>query len=236
MSISLKEVEGFWSKVCFDPNYEPEGRYQTYRSLVFESMLDVLQNICPVARGILSEDEWKQVFWDFLRKAPPKSVVLRKLPYEASQYLKANPHPLSDRYPWLGELMEYEYLEVELRFAPEDHEKTPPGKLRLNPASALGLYTWPVHYISEDKHDPSTLPQAQYALFLWRHPESLEISFMEINPLVMALIQELQKAPQAPQDLLEKVGELMEIETSEAYFAEGQSLLENFKQKAILVP
>lgn len=235
MSLPLSQVETFWSQVCFDPDFKPEGRFQTYRELVFEGMLDVLQNICPVARGILSEEEWKQIFWDFLRKAPPQSVVLRRLPFEASQYLKANTHPLSKRYPWLGELMEYEYLEVGLRFAEEDQGSTPDGKIRLNPAHALGIYTWPVHFISEKNYDPNQLPRGEYSLLLWRHPESLEIKFMEINPLVRVLVQILESGPQKPDGLLRSVAQQMELEANSEYLTEGKELLENFSKKGILV-
>ena len=80
-TLSLNQVEEFWSKVCFDPDFKPEGRFQTYRGLVTDSMLDVIQNICPVARGILSTGEWEDIFWGFLQNSPPRSQILRKLPY-----------------------------------------------------------------------------------------------------------------------------------------------------------
>ena len=233
---SLQEVEAFWEKVCFDPNYQPEGRYQTYRELVFEGMLDVLQSICPVARGILSDEEWKQILWYFLKNSPPKSVVIRQLPYEASKYLRSQEHPFSEKYPWLGELMEYEYLEVKVRFAPEDEGRTPPGTLRLNPAHALGEYTWPVHFISEERYDPQELPRSDFFLFLWREPKELDVKFMEINPLVAALIHRLKQGPQESEGLLQAVAQDMGIEVSEEYLSEGRGLLKNFVKEGILIP
>jgi len=233
---SLQEVEAFWEKVCFDPNFQPEGRYQTYRELVFEGMLDVLQSVCPVARGILSDEEWKEILWNFLQNSPPKSVVIRELPYEASQYLKSQEHPFFEKYPWLGELMEYEYLEVQVRLAPEDEAKTPEGQLRLNPAYALGEYTWPVHFISEDRFDPKDLPRSDFYLFLWREPKELEVKFMEVNPLVAELIRQLRKGPQEPEKLLLAVAQKMGIEVSEEYLSEGKGLLTNFIGEGILLP
>jgi hypothetical protein len=231
---TLREVETLWEKVCFDPDYRPEGRLQTYRELVLAGMLDVLKTICPVANGILSSEEWRTVFWKFLREAPPKNVVIRQLPYEASQNLKNHPHPFQESYPWLGELMEYEYLEVRVGFAPEDTEPVPPGQIKLNPAHALGRYTWPVHFISEQYHDPKKLPRGDYFLFLWREPQELKVQFMEINPTVVALLEHLQVGPEIPQDLLAQVAEQMNLEPTAAYLEEGQRLLENFIAKGIL--
>lgn len=231
---SLKDIEAHWEKVCFDPQFQPEGRYQTYRNLVFSGMLDVLQSICPVARGILSDAECRVVMQEVLLKAPPQSVVIRQLPYEASQYLKTHPHELSEKYPWLGELMEYEYLEVGVRFAPESCPEGPRGSLSLNPAHALAQYSWPVHFISETHFDPEKLPQGRYYLFLWRHPETLEVKFMEVNPLVAALFQVLEQGPLGETPLLSQVAELMELEPSEEYLSEGRELLKDMVSKGIL--
>src|SRR4051812_24088362 len=92
---TLQETENLWKKICFDASFKTRGRYQVYRELVFERMFEVLMNICPVARSILSKKEWTQVVWDFLRHAPPQSVILRQLPWELAQYLKSHIHPLS---------------------------------------------------------------------------------------------------------------------------------------------
>ena len=231
---SLKEIEAHWERVCFDPNYQPEGRYQTYRELVFSGMLDVLQSICPVARGILTEEEWQRVLHEFLRKAPPRSVVIRQLPFEASQYLKSHSHCLSESYPWLGELMEYEYLEVAVRFAPEQSSVGPAGTWSLNPAHALGQYTWPVHFISETRHNPESLPRGEYFLFLWRHPESLQVKFMEVNPLVAALFRTLQSGPAEEGALLIQVARSVGLQPNPEYLAEGADLLKGLADKGIV--
>lgn len=232
---SLQEVESLWEKVCFDPEFQPEGRYKAYRGLVFEGMLEVLQNICPVARGILSEEEWGVVFWDFLKKSPPNSVVIRQLPYEASQYLRTHDHPLSEKYPWLGELMEYEYLEIGVRFSPEDREEVPPGLLKLNPAHALGEYTWPVHFISEDNFSPDKLPRGEFFLFLWREPETLEVEFMEVNPLVAGLLRQWVEGPRELDSLLKEVAEEGGLDATEEYLREGRRMVEGFIKQGIVL-
>lgn len=232
---TLQEVETLWERVCFDPDYRPEGRLKTYRELVLAGMLDVLKTICPVANGILSAEQWRKIFWEFLREAPPKNVVIRQLPYEVSQYLRNHVQPFQKTYPWLGELMEYEYLEVRVRFAPEDSEPAPIGQIKLNSAHALGRYTWPVHFISEGYHDPNKLPRGDYFLFLWREPHDLKVKFMEINPLVVALLEQLQLGPEIPQDLLAEVAGKMKLEPTAPYLEEGHRLLENFIAKGIII-
>jgi hypothetical protein len=230
----LKQVEAFWEKVCFDPHYEPSGRFRTYRDLVFEGMLEVVQNICPVTRSILSDEEIKKLFWDFLLASPPQSPVLRNLPWEVSQFLRRQGHPLLEEYPWLGELMEYEFLEIEVRFAEEGTGVVPPGAVALNPAHALGEYTWPVHFIDAKNHDVRVLPRGEFYLFLWRDPQSLEVKFMELNNLVAALIRQLKQGPMNIENLLEQTAKEVGIPLSGEYFQEGQSLIVDFLTQGIL--
>ncbi|HEX5034706.1 MAG TPA: putative DNA-binding domain-containing protein [bacterium] len=231
----LEQTEKFWAKICFEGAYKPKGRYQVYRELVTERMLDTLKNISPVARSLLSEKEWWVLFWAFLKKAPPKSEILRQLAGEFSAYLKARRHPLAKKYPYLGELLEYEYLEIEMRFAPEDEARTPAGKLRLNPAHALASYRWPVHFISENFRESKKMPRGLYHLLLWRDPQTLEVKFMEVNGLIAALLRRLKRGPQAALTLLKAVAKEQGIAADAGYLAEGRALLQSLREKRILV-
>ena len=231
----LNQVETFWSKVCFDREYQPQGRFQVYRELVTERFVDVLHSVCPVAKSILGEDEWWDLVWDFLKHQPIQNVILRELPWEVSQYLKTHPHPLAEKYPYLGELIEYEFLELRVVFAPEDTAKTPAGKLRLNPAHCLAKYRWPVHFISEELSDPEKIPQGEFHLLLWRDPDSLDVEFMELNPLSAALIELAKATPQAEQGLLEMLAKEQQIPVSEEYLSEGSGLIAELREKKILL-
>jgi hypothetical protein len=230
----LAEVEAFWEKVCFDPQYQPEGRFQTYRDLVFEGMFEVIQSICPVIRSILSDEELKKLFWDFLLSSPPQSPVLRRLPWELSQFLQNGNHPLLKKYPWLGELMEYEYLEIQVRFAEEDEGPVPAGRVRLNHAHALGKYTWPVHFISEQHHDMKKLPRGNYYLFLWRDPKTFEVRFLESNALVAAMVKKLRSGSQDPEKLLHAIAKEVGIPVSDEYLREGHALIQDFIAQGLL--
>ncbi len=231
----LQEVEKFWAQVCFDPNYQPEGRFKTYRELVYQGMADVLTSICPVAHAILSESEWRQIFWEFLQNSPPRSAILRQLPAEVSRFLREHDYGLKSRYPFLAELMEYEYLEVQVRFAPESQNVIVPGLLQLNPAHVLRHYTWPVHYISEENCDPEILPRGDYFLLLWRDPQTLEVRFMEVSSLVAGLLEILSSGATEGREVLEQLAQTLEVESGEEFLNEGFALLENFHQKGILL-
>lgn len=231
----LEQTEKFWAKLCFDGAYKPQGRYQVYRELVTERMVDTLKNISPVARGLLSDDEWWTLLWAYLKKSPPQSVILRELAGEFSRYLKTQRHPLSKKFPYLGELLEYEYLEIEMRFAPEDGAKTPAGKLRINPAHVLKTYSWPVHFIGEEFRDPKKMPRGEYHLLLWRDPESLDVKFMEVNGLVAELLSLLGQGPRAASTLLKAAAKQVGIAASPEYLTEGRSLIQSLMEKRILV-
>ncbi len=232
---SLKEVETFWAKVCFDPNFEPQGRFKTYRELVFGGMFDVLQSICPVAKGIVGDAEWTQIIWEYLRASPPQSAILRQLPYEVSQYLKSHDHPFREKYPYLGELMEYEYFEIQVRFAPEIEDSTAPGKIRLTPAHALGHYHWPVHFISETFSDPRKIPRGEFHLLVWRRDDDLEVGYMEVNPLVASLLTAAKPGDKTPSEIIRWVAEENGMALNEEFIQEGQKLIQEMMGKGILL-
>ncbi len=231
---TLLETESFWEKVCFDRQFKPQGRFQVYRELVTERLVDVLHSICPVAKSLLSEEQWWDLLWEFLQNQRIENVILREFPWEFSQYLKAHPFPHQSQFPFLAELIEYEYLEVRVAFAPEDSGKAPAGKLRINPAHCLASYGWPVHFISEEFCDPVKLPRGVFNLLLWRNPLTLDVAFMEVNPLVAAAIRSLETGPLDQDTLLKKVAEENQIPLSSEYLAEGESLLQDLKEKKIL--
>ncbi|MCP5468702.1 MAG: putative DNA-binding domain-containing protein [Deltaproteobacteria bacterium] len=232
---SLAQIESLWEEICRNENFSPQGRFQTYRQLVKNGFLNVLKNLNPVANEILSEEEWEILYWDFVKKAPPRSSILRELPQEFSQYLKKYSHPLEEKYPYLGELIEYEYLEVEVRYAPNRPKKMQKDLVYLNPAHALGVYQWPVHFIEKQKSDPTQLPQGRYYLFLWRQSKDYEVKFMEVNPLVASLITLLEKMPLPIDKLISQVAEEHDISLSEQFIQEAQNLIIDLISKEALL-
>jgi len=232
----MAATEHFWAKVCFKPKYKPQGRYHLYRELVTDRMLQILQNVCPVTNEILTEAEWLDLLWEFLEKSPPQSEILRDLPYEFSAYLKSHRHRLFKRYPFLGELIEYEAMEVKVSFAPNDRSHTPKGKVRMNPAHFLGKYCWPVHFLDKDFRQIKKIPKGEYHLLLWRDPKDDGVKFMEVNALVASLIQHLKKGPQVPKNLLQKIAKENGFAATGEFLAEGRILLADLEKKKILVP
>jgi uncharacterized protein len=232
---SLQKAEGLWAKVCFDPKFQPRGRYNTYRNLIVNGLLDSVKGICPVTRSILSEKEWDKVFWAFLKNSTMRSVILRDVAFEFADYLKSHRHPLLKKYPYLGELIEYEAMEIKLRFAPEDEGKTSSGKLRLNPAHALVKYPWPVHFISEEFCNPKKLPRGEYYLLLWRELESLDVKFMEVNALVASLIQCLEGGEKSAVALLHALAKQHGIQANKEFLSEGEALIQELIAKDILL-
>ncbi|HCU25160.1 MAG TPA: hypothetical protein DF383_09085, partial [Deltaproteobacteria bacterium] len=196
-SATLRESESFWKRLCFDAGFKAKGRYAVYREMVADRMIETLKSVAPVARSFLSEAEWKKLLAAFFKGAAPVTEVIRDLAGEVAAFLKKNRHPLAKKYPFLGELIEYEYLEVKVRYFPESKVETPRGKISVNPAHILAEYRWPVHFISEQLHDAKKLPQGEYHLLLWRHPESLEVKFMEVNALTADLLRHLERGPAA---------------------------------------
>ncbi len=79
------------------------------------------------------------------------------------------------------------------------------------------------------------LPQGRYHLLLWREPESLEVKFMEVNPLVAALIRRLERGSAKPEALLRAVARQSGLKAAPEFLAEGRALLQDLRAKQILL-
>ncbi|HEY0298656.1 MAG TPA: DNA-binding domain-containing protein, partial [Arachidicoccus sp.] len=92
-----------------------ENNVYHYRRLVFNVVEDMLQSAYPLASELLTKEEWINVTKDFFANHPCVSPQVWSMPKEFYEYLFAiEHHPLMTKYPFLQELLWFEWLEVEM--------------------------------------------------------------------------------------------------------------------------
>jgi len=122
-----------------------------YRRLVYNVVDDMLQGAYPLTHHLLAAREWKALVQDFFSHHPCQSPQVWYMPKELYHYMSQKEHKLFKKYPFLQELLWFEWLEVEL-FMMEDRPAayTTIGKLDtdalvLNPELHLQHFIYPVH-------------------------------------------------------------------------------------------
>ena len=176
------------------------GHVSHYRRLVYNVVEDMLQSAYPLTHHLLSAEEWDAMVQDFFSQHPCQSPQVWYMPGELYEYLLQAEHRLLKQYPFLSELLWFEWLEVAL-FMMEDQPAayTSDGDLQadafvLNPEHQLQHFRYPVHL--KQAAQIGEADQGDYFLALFRKPDSGEVAFMQLSPVLVSMLELLQDEPQ----------------------------------------
>ncbi len=218
----LTTVQEQWQQLVFaknppkltdDINDEQKEKLLFYRDAVFANIEETLSNTFPITAAILDE-KWFRLIRDFLAKSPPTQHLLRYVPQEFAHFIKKKQQSFLEAYPYLIELVDYELLELLLLVKPDQtilirkKWETFPDDLKIaplfNPDLVLRCYQWPVHFIGKNFADIEQIPQGEYYLAMYRHIETKEVQFMEVNQGLYEWWEALQETTVTLFDVLQK--------------------------------
>ena len=177
-----------------------------YRRLVYNVVDDMLQNAYPLTHALLGAIEWKNLVNEFFTHHPCQSPQVWYMPKEFYQYLVTVKHPLLEKYPFLEELLCFEWAEVEL-FMMEDRREKPAAtysletdKLVINPEHQLFSFQYPVHL--KPAHGITTADKGNYFLAAHRNTAGTVI-FTDLSPALAIILSLLEEAPANIDEMLE---------------------------------
>ena len=91
-----------------------QNNVKQYRRLVYNVVDDMLQSAFPITYDFVDEDEWNYLVNDFFSSHSCQSPQAWYMPKEFYGYLEKAENPIAKKYPFLLELLWFEWLEVEL--------------------------------------------------------------------------------------------------------------------------
>lgn len=203
--IKTFEQQSKLANFCRTGNYETlervnEKNVSQYRRLVFNVVEDMLQTAYPLTFELLTSDEWLHVTKEFFSNHACSSPQVWNMPKEFYEYLSVNKnHVLIKKYPFLLELIWFEWLEVEMYMMEDktvsysangDFEK---DLLVINPEVHLQYFNYPVHL--KNAKQISGNDKGHYFLSLHRHPENSEVIFTSLSPALFHCLETLSAAP-----------------------------------------
>jgi uncharacterized protein len=210
---------------CRTGHYQPipgvRAQHVTqYRRLVYAIIDDILQAAFPITVDLLGTDEWETLVEAFLSDHPCQSPQVWKMPGEFYDFLSQRDDPLDGKYPFLLELIYFEWLEVDL-FMMED---IPPATvvtgdvtkeaLVINPEHLLKHFHYPIHL----KKAPEITHEdfGDYYLVLFRQPDTGQIQYMDLSPALVYLIELLSNGPLTPAMLTQQICAAFNLTQTEA--------------------
>jgi len=225
----------------------PEGvedrRMAIYRELFFNNIRNLLSNMFPVLKKLLSEEQWHGLVRQFMQLHRAETPYFLQLPQEFLNFLQNEYTLQDDDHPFLLELAHYEYIELALSISEETNdlaEVDPDGDLLTNVPvrSALAwvyAYQYPVHRISADFIPTEPADQTVF-LAVYRRSND-KVGFLELNPVTAKLLEMLgdNTAGIAGEALLRLLADEINYTDVDALIQHGAAALEEMRQLEIVI-
>lgn len=190
-------------------------RLQLYSSILRHGHQDSMTSIYPLCAKVLGKD-WESLVVDFLEQVPCGDYRLTGIGSNFPGYVKTNPSEklgkLRKRLPYLADLANYEWLEMEVNEIEDEPVAPDPCNLRepeeftnfypiVNPALILRVYEYPVFQLAErierNKHAPKKAELIETFAACYFDPVDMETRFVELGSSAYAILQKAchEKAP-----------------------------------------
>lgn len=190
-----------------------KDRASHYYRLVNNVVNDTLSTAFPLTNQLLTEKEWDLLVSDFFNNHACKTPQVWKMPYELVEFIKINSYFLIKKYPFLVELLLFEWAEIEMFMGEDKHkEYTLNGNpessfLVVNPEMSLHKFKYPVHLRNASEINESDIDE--YYLSVHRHPETGKVYFTNLSLALVLLLEFLVEKPMKLAELtLEVTGQL----------------------------
>jgi uncharacterized protein len=164
---------------------------------------DVMDSIFPYCSQLLG-DTWQEAVDDYLIHYPPDHYNLNKICRHFSEYLLKHGQQYLQRYPFLAELADYEWLELEkidenlvITRGDDSGISTPDQIVTLgpivNPTLTVRHYRYPIADIAakleNGKKVRRKVPAKATHLAIYRDPESHRARFLELGAAAATIVE-----------------------------------------------
>ncbi|GAB4202165.1 MAG: hypothetical protein Fur0023_07690 [Bacteroidia bacterium] len=206
-----------------------------YRHLIFNIIWDGVTNAYPITTDFFGEEKMKEIVDDFFRHHRCQTFQVWQMPLEFKDYVIQNRQDLIQQYPFLPDLLLFEWMEIEIFMMPDeelsaysDKGNILKDKLILNPEMQILNLQYPVHIYHPKKIKDSQ--RGDYFVLMHRHPEDGDVLFSDISELSVKVLEYLFEKPMSFSELCHQLN----IESSQLKTELRKFLVKGMESKFIL--
>jgi len=207
-----------------------------YARLIRNLWDDTLSSAYPVTYALVENTHWH--FWvdEFLGHFPVSTHFLWQMADEFRHFLMEEKPSGTENYPFLSNLLDFEWIEIELFNAPDqtrllkwNEELKRDKPILANPEIKLMVFDYPVHL-----PEPETWTERKGSWFVagCRNPDDFQIYFTGISPAAALCLEQVQ---QCPLTLFELTGWLRQTTQTEIQVHTIFTLLENLQKNSLIL-
>jgi hypothetical protein len=216
-AVSLADYQKSVAALLFSGDPEPhvralstdalsEKRWRVYRRMVRQRLRECVDDTFPRTRALVGDEKWRPIVDRFFDAAPPTTPYLRAVPGELAAFLpNAIETMATDAPAWTIDLARHEWALLEVavfgdeRGADETEEVIDLRMDRpvvLAPAHRLLRSKWSVHRVPDpegESIDTSSVVAGDFAVCLYRDPETHRVRALELTPVAAAILEEIER-------------------------------------------
>lgn len=240
--MSLAEIAERFSRFCrtgeLDPSFQVNPkRAQIYFRHVKTGIESALRRAYPLTYHLLKPKRWNQLVDAFLAEADCATPFLWRMPQFLVDFVKKNEWGHRFNLPYLDDLVDFEWLEIEIYMMPDCSEKRIRRKASLldnplvvNPESRIAIYSYPVF---EKKKLPRPMKKGTYPLLTFRHPDYQQVHFIALSPFFKTVMDHLQSQCSTGRAALASAAKQFNFKEEQVMAAGEHFLNDMFEQLAI---
>lgn len=187
-----------------------------YADLLNIGHQDLMENVFPGCARLIG-DKWSDEVDNYFVKFPPDHFNFNRAAERFSEYLSKFGDRYVRKYPFIVELADYEWLELELLENPGRVEKFPHEQLVspeqfeslrpvVNPVLAIRRYKYPVTGIVEHLEGDCCLPRdvapKPCCVVVYRDPVTHDCRFLEVGEITARVVEAALESPTSYKDLI----------------------------------
>jgi hypothetical protein len=237
------KVSGVWSHLDVQ-------KVDLYANLIRYGLMELMSSVYPACEKLLGEETFTQTVDKYISAMPPDHYRLNLVARRFPEYLLKHEHELNERYPFLFELTDYEWAELELLehpadaewltyVAPSTVEKCQTSGPILNPVLLLRQYRFPIPQIVErllEGADAQDLLLEQPAcMAVFRDHRSNNTRFLQLEEVPMQLVKLLRQRECSYADLLKELVEQHPESNPVTFVSDLLTLIEELQSKGLLI-
>jgi len=174
-----------------------ENHVLQYKRLIKNIFHDTLSSAYPLTCDMLPSNDWNDLVNQFMLHHACSNPQVWYMPVELYEYVRDNDLPLKKKYLHLLELMQLEWLELEV-YMMEDEEQNGvfsdksdfrKKEICLNTETRIAAFEYPVHL--KNARYISHTDKGNYFVSLHRHPESGKVLFVDLKLAHVQLLKHL---------------------------------------------
>lgn len=191
-----------------------ERGVRTYAELIKIGRSDLMLSVYPGCARLLNK-KWQETIDDYFETCPPKHYHLNMAASSFSEYLIEHCPQHLRKFPYLADLADYEWVELQLMEDAQQIKVLPHTPLTepvhfekfapvVNPVLTIRNYNYPVPVIVDYLREgqlPRNISPREVSVAVYRDPETHLGRYVEITPGIVQLITEAQTQPTAYADL-----------------------------------